>query len=121
MSVVGDAGYCPSPSPRRRWRYRGLAMVGSYVLAGELATAGGDHLCGFRAYEHEIGDYARRSRAFARAASPNDLFRTAARNSVQWPTGCNWLLHLPPESPALWPTLTMCIRLHDSVNLKGYS
>src|SRR4051812_24176516 len=37
----------------------GLAVVGAYVLAGELAAAGGDHTAGFRRYEELFRGYAR--------------------------------------------------------------
>jgi 2-polyprenyl-6-methoxyphenol hydroxylase-like FAD-dependent oxidoreductase len=37
----------------------GLAVVGAYVLAGELAAAGGDHTAGFRAYEEIFRGYAK--------------------------------------------------------------
>ncbi|MGV9773565.1 FAD-dependent monooxygenase [Streptosporangium sp. NPDC003464] len=40
----------------------GLAMVGAYVLAGELAAAGGDHRVAFRRYEEEFRDYAKVAR-----------------------------------------------------------
>jgi len=36
-----------------------MALVGSYVLAGELAAAGGDHRVGFRRYEDRMRDYVR--------------------------------------------------------------
>ncbi|GAB3808533.1 FAD-dependent monooxygenase [Micromonospora zhanjiangensis] len=34
-----------------------MALVGAYVLAGELAAAGGDHRVAFAAYENEMRDY----------------------------------------------------------------
>ncbi|MGV9600123.1 FAD-dependent monooxygenase [Streptosporangium sandarakinum] len=37
----------------------GLAVVGAYVLAGELALAGGDHRAGFRGYEEKLRGYAK--------------------------------------------------------------
>jgi len=37
----------------------GLAIVGAYVLAGELAAAGGDHTPAFRRYEEQFRDYAK--------------------------------------------------------------
>jgi 2-polyprenyl-6-methoxyphenol hydroxylase-like FAD-dependent oxidoreductase len=40
----------------------GLAVVGAYVLAGELAAAGGDHRVAFRRYEEEFRGYAKISR-----------------------------------------------------------
>ncbi|MET0135704.1 MAG: FAD-dependent monooxygenase [Kibdelosporangium sp.] len=40
----------------------GLAMVGAYVLAGELSAAGGDHRLAFRRYEEEFRGYAKISK-----------------------------------------------------------
>lgn len=37
----------------------GLAVVGAYVLAGELLAAGGDHRVAFRRYEEVFRDYAK--------------------------------------------------------------
>ncbi len=37
----------------------GVAVVGAYVLAGELALAGGGHRTAFAAYENRIRDFAR--------------------------------------------------------------
>lgn len=34
-----------------------MAMVGAYVLAGELKAAGGDHAAAFAAYEKELRDH----------------------------------------------------------------
>ncbi|AXB47043.1 FAD-dependent monooxygenase [Amycolatopsis albispora] len=36
-----------------------MALVGAYVLAGELAAAGGDHRIAFAAYEAKLRDYVR--------------------------------------------------------------
>ncbi|QYC45622.1 6-hydroxynicotinate 3-monooxygenase precursor [Nonomuraea coxensis DSM 45129] len=41
----------------------GLAVVGAYVLAGELAAAGGDHRAAFGAYERVFRPYARIARS----------------------------------------------------------
>jgi 2-polyprenyl-6-methoxyphenol hydroxylase-like FAD-dependent oxidoreductase len=46
--LVGDAAYCPSPMSGMG---TSLALVGAYVLAGELATADGDHRAAFGRYE----------------------------------------------------------------------
>ncbi|MFF5205285.1 FAD-dependent monooxygenase [Streptosporangium sp. NPDC000396] len=40
----------------------GLALVGAYVLAGELAAAGGDHRVAFRNYEEAFRGYAKVSK-----------------------------------------------------------
>ncbi|MET8046002.1 FAD-dependent monooxygenase [Streptosporangium sp. NPDC005286] len=56
--LLGDAGYGPSPLGGGG---TGLAVVGAYVLAGELAEAGGDHPAAFAAYEREMRDFVQQS------------------------------------------------------------
>lgn len=51
IALVGDAGYCASPLSGQGTN---LALVGAYVLAGELAAAGGDHRAGFARYHEEL-------------------------------------------------------------------
>ncbi|WP_370413335.1 FAD-dependent monooxygenase [Streptomyces fradiae] len=46
--LLGDAAHCASPASGQG---TGLALTGAYVLAGELAAAGGDHERAFAAYE----------------------------------------------------------------------
>ncbi|MEV8632979.1 FAD-dependent monooxygenase [Streptosporangium sp. NPDC051023] len=55
VALLGDAACCASPLSGMG---TGLAMVGAYVLAGELAAAGGDHRTGFARYEEAMRDYA---------------------------------------------------------------
>ncbi|GAB3580219.1 FAD-binding protein [Amycolatopsis endophytica] len=52
--LLGDAGYCGSPMSGQG---TSMALVGAYVLAGELAAAGGDHRAAFAAYEKELRGY----------------------------------------------------------------
>jgi 2-polyprenyl-6-methoxyphenol hydroxylase-like FAD-dependent oxidoreductase len=54
IALVGDAGYGPSPLSGQG---TSLALVGAYVLAGELARAGGDHAVGFDAYQRALAEY----------------------------------------------------------------
>ena len=46
--LVGDAAYCASPMSGQG---SSLALIGAYVLAGELAAAGGDHDVAFAEYD----------------------------------------------------------------------
>ncbi|MEO3795570.1 FAD-dependent monooxygenase [Nonomuraea sp. B10E15] len=62
VSLVGDAAYCPGPAVGAS---TSLALIGAYVLAGELAAAGGDHTAAFPAYEREMAGYVRRARTYA--------------------------------------------------------
>ncbi|MEU1144812.1 FAD-dependent monooxygenase [Streptomyces sp. NPDC005863] len=55
VALLGDAGYGATMGGIGT----GTALVSAYVLAGELAAAGGDHRAAFAAYEAEIGAYAR--------------------------------------------------------------
>jgi 2-polyprenyl-6-methoxyphenol hydroxylase-like FAD-dependent oxidoreductase len=60
--LVGDAGYGPSPLSGQG---TSLALVGAYVLAGELHAAAGDHEAAFAAYEREIRDYVEKNQRLA--------------------------------------------------------
>ena len=53
----------------------GTGIVGAYVLAGELAAAGGDHRAGFTAYENRMRPYAAR---WQRGANPGKFLAPAS-------------------------------------------
>jgi 2-polyprenyl-6-methoxyphenol hydroxylase-like FAD-dependent oxidoreductase len=55
IALLGDAAYCASPLSGLG---TGLAMVGAYILAGELAAAKGDYRVAFTRYEEQMRDYA---------------------------------------------------------------
>lgn len=48
IAVIGDAAHCPSPASGQG---TSIAIVGAYVLAGELKKAHGDHMLAFTAYQ----------------------------------------------------------------------
>ncbi|OIJ95525.1 FAD-binding monooxygenase [Streptomyces sp. MUSC 14] len=52
--LLGDAGYCATPLTGLG---TSLALVGAYVLAGELAAAEGDHRIAFRRYDEVMRPY----------------------------------------------------------------
>jgi 2-polyprenyl-6-methoxyphenol hydroxylase-like FAD-dependent oxidoreductase len=62
VSLVGDAGYCASPLSGQG---TSLAMVGAYVLAGELAAADGDHVVAFARYQAAMHEFVRANQALA--------------------------------------------------------
>lgn len=66
VTLVGDAGYCPGPAVGGS---TSLSVFGAYVLAGELAQARGDYARAFAAYEQQLAEPVRLSRAFARTAA----------------------------------------------------
>ena len=117
VSLVGDAGYCPGPAVGGS---TSLAVVGAYVLAGELAIAGGDHTRAFPSYERAISDYVHRSREFAMGAAK----RLVPGNEIGvWAFIYTGLLitHLPvPVTRALTRITPRSVRLHDSVTVMDY-
>ena len=58
VTLVGDAGYSPGAAVGGG---TSLAVVGAYVLASELAAAGGDHIRGLVAYERALRPAVRHS------------------------------------------------------------
>ncbi|MER5479321.1 FAD-dependent monooxygenase [Streptomyces sp. NPDC002734] len=52
--LLGDAGYCASPLTGLG---TSLALVGAYVLAGEIAAARDDHRTAFRRYDEVMRPY----------------------------------------------------------------
>ncbi|MET7639789.1 FAD-dependent monooxygenase [Streptomyces sp. NPDC005438] len=68
--LVGDAAYCASPMSGIG---TSLALVGAYVLAGELFRAGGDHRVAHAAYESGMREFAHRAQEFARTSGDGGL------------------------------------------------
>jgi 2-polyprenyl-6-methoxyphenol hydroxylase-like FAD-dependent oxidoreductase len=117
VTLVGDAGYCPGPAVGGS---TSLAVAGAYVLAGELAAAGGDHERAFPACEREMARLVHDSRAFALGAAKVLIPRTrfgvwallaAARLVSTLPAGL---------SRAVAKLNDKGMRLHDSMAVKDY-
>jgi 2-polyprenyl-6-methoxyphenol hydroxylase-like FAD-dependent oxidoreductase len=58
VALIGDAAYGNTLGGFGT----GLALVGAYVLAGELAAAGGDHHAAFARYNDQMHQYAKIAR-----------------------------------------------------------
>lgn len=69
VGLLGDAAFCASPVSGQG---TSLALVGAYVLAGELAAAGGDHAAGLAAYERRMRDWVLVTQEFGRANAKNN-------------------------------------------------
>ncbi|GGS46100.1 FAD-dependent oxidoreductase [Planobispora rosea] len=66
VALLGDAGYGATCGGMGA----GMAMISAYVLAGELAQAGGDHRVAFPRYEEAIRGYARACQKVAGNVGP---------------------------------------------------
>ena len=85
-ALIGDAGYCPTPLTGLG---TSLALVGAYVLAGELAAADGDHRAAFARYEQIMGHYVTRAQELPpggiRGYAPASAFAIRMRAaSMRW-------------------------------------
>jgi 2-polyprenyl-6-methoxyphenol hydroxylase-like FAD-dependent oxidoreductase len=118
VTLVGDAGYCPGPAVGGS---TSLAVLGAYVLAGELAAASGDHERAFAAYEREMGELVRKSRAFAVGAARRLI---PASRAGMWALvrGGQLVSALPAGlTRALAKLNTGGVRMHDSMQVKDYA
>ena len=117
VTLVGDAAYCPGPAVGGS---TSLAVLGAYVLAGELANAGGDHAAAFAAYERVMTEPVLRSREFARRVArtliPSSRFGVRALVA-----GVQLISLLPTPVPR---TVTRFndkgVRLYDSMKVPAY-
>ncbi|MFD8993792.1 FAD-dependent monooxygenase [Streptomyces abikoensis] len=80
-ALVGDAGYCATPLTGLG---TSLALVGAYALAGELASAGGDHRIAFRKYDEVMRPYVDQAQQLppggARGYAPSSSLAIGLRN-----------------------------------------
>jgi 2-polyprenyl-6-methoxyphenol hydroxylase-like FAD-dependent oxidoreductase len=74
--LLGDAAFCPSPISGQG---TSLAMIGAYVLAGELATSSGEHTAAFAEYERRMRGIVEATQKMGR----DNAKRNAARNNFQ--------------------------------------
>jgi 2-polyprenyl-6-methoxyphenol hydroxylase-like FAD-dependent oxidoreductase len=117
VTLVGDAAYCPGPAVGGS---TSLAVLGAYVLAGEMQRAAGDYTTAFKAYERVMTEPVLHSREFARRAArtlvPSSRFGVNAlvfgmRLVSTLPTGITRAItRLTPAST----------RVHDSMRAPEY-
>lgn len=118
VTLVGDAGYCPGPAVGGS---TSLAVLGAYVLAGELAEADGDHLRAFAGYELQMREPVHRSRSFARGAAKGII--PGSRIGVWALTRGAQLISAMPGSlsRSLAKLNTKGLRMHDSMPVPEYT
>jgi 2-polyprenyl-6-methoxyphenol hydroxylase-like FAD-dependent oxidoreductase len=83
VSLVGDAGYCPSLLSGKGST---LAMVGAYILAGELKEANGNYQEAFKQYgilfKPFMDNKQKAARFFAKSFIPKSNFGIWLRNKI---------------------------------------
>ncbi|RJQ75645.1 FAD-dependent oxidoreductase [Pseudonocardiaceae bacterium YIM PH 21723] len=113
VGLVGDAAYCASPLSGHGTT---IALVGAYVLAGELATAGGDPVAGLRAYESRLRPWIDRVQRFGRGNGKTMTPRT--RFGIEFRRTVMRLQQMVPDTNFL---LRGQVRLSDGFDLPDYS
>ena len=118
VTLVGDAGYCPGPAVGGS---TSIAVLGAYILAGELAQAKGDYARAFAAYEQQMADPVHRSRALARGIAKGLIPRS--RVGVWALTRSAQLISMLPAglTKAVAKLNTKGVRLYDSMQYKEYT
>jgi 2-polyprenyl-6-methoxyphenol hydroxylase-like FAD-dependent oxidoreductase len=81
FALLGDAGYGATMGGMGT----GLGVVGSYVLAGELAAANGDHRVAFPAYEQQMLPYAKGCQGAGAGSSSHRQPKGRSGNATSWP------------------------------------
>jgi 2-polyprenyl-6-methoxyphenol hydroxylase-like FAD-dependent oxidoreductase len=117
VTLVGDAGYCPGPAVGGS---TSLAVIGAYVLAGELERAAGDHAAAFQAYEQVMIPAVTGARALAKGVAKGIL--PSSGLGVRALLGAGRLISaLPfPVTSALARLNDKGIRLYDSIAVPHY-
>lgn len=109
FALLGDAGYGGTMGGMGT----GLGIVGSYVLAGELAAAGGDHTVAFPAYERQMLPYARGCQGIGAGK-----FLAPASKGRIWQR--NQLAKLMTRGPVARMIGRMDLKVASNLDLKNY-
>jgi 2-polyprenyl-6-methoxyphenol hydroxylase-like FAD-dependent oxidoreductase len=116
--LVGDAAYCASPMSGQG---TSIALIGAYVLAGELAAAPGDHPRAFAEFETVMRPFVEANQALGRKSAK--LIRSGERKSV-----AGWLLkqlmRMVPGRMTEWMInrgTERITRAANAISLKDYS
>lgn len=111
IALLGDAGYCPSPLSGQGTN---LALVGAYVLAGELAEAAGDYHTAFARYQEVLQHYVQRQQKSA--SDGGKWFVPSSRTIIQLR---NLNMRMLPYLP--WKGLiAKAIQQQTAITLKEY-
>jgi 2-polyprenyl-6-methoxyphenol hydroxylase-like FAD-dependent oxidoreductase len=113
IALLGDAAYCASPLSGMG---TGMAVVGAYVLAGELAEADGDYAVAFQRYESFMRDFVSKCQGIADGGTEWFVPRTRFR---LWLSNQMW--KILPYTPWKNMMIEVPLKIGNSIHLKDYS
>ncbi|MFF2596736.1 FAD-dependent monooxygenase [Priestia megaterium] len=113
VTLVGDAAYCPSPLSGQG---SSLALVGAYILAGELKATHGDYTRSFAAYEQGMRKFVEKNQKVGLVAAggmiESSYFKILLRNL---------LLRFPILMNIMFKMITkMIAKAANEIELKNY-
>lgn len=111
--LLGDAAYCASPLSGMG---TGMAVVGAYILAGELMEADGDHGVAFECYERLMRDFVKRCQEIAESGTDWFVPRTRFR---LWLSNQMW--RVLPYTPWKNMMIEVPLKIGNSILLKDYT
>jgi 2-polyprenyl-6-methoxyphenol hydroxylase-like FAD-dependent oxidoreductase len=116
VALVGDAAFAPTLITGQG---TSMAVVGAYVLAGELAAASGDYRTAFARYEQECRSYMKQNQEIALKAKEMQLPQTWDEIEQQ-----NELLRAmraaPPDAPPEGSTGDLLQKASNAITLRDY-
>lgn len=112
VALVGDAAYCASPASGQGTT---LALVGAYVLAGELAAADGD-TSGFDAYERTMRPFVNVNQKLG----PSNIKSMVLKSRMQIKFAMTMLAHMPGKERMMKTIVTRLHKAATAIDLKEY-
>jgi 2-polyprenyl-6-methoxyphenol hydroxylase-like FAD-dependent oxidoreductase len=111
--LLGDAAWCASPLSGMG---TGMAVVGAYVLAGELAEADGDYVVAFDRYEGLMRAFVKKCQEIADGGTDWFVPRTRFR---LWLSNQMW--KILPYTPWKNMMIEVPLKIGNSISLKDYA
>jgi len=110
--LLGDAAYCASPLSGMG---TGMAVVGAYILAGELAEVDGDYALAFERYESLMRRFVEQCQGIADGGTDWFVPRTRFR---LWLSNQMW--KILPYTPWKNLMIEVPLKIGNSIRLKDY-
>ncbi|WP_031167395.1 FAD-dependent monooxygenase [Streptosporangium roseum] len=116
VALIGDAAHCASPASGQG---TSLALVGAYVLAGELAAAGGDHEAGFDGYEQATRHFAEQNQNLGPGNIKHMVLRSRAQVWFQMKM-LSLMKYLPGKERMMAKVMEPIQKAARAITLKDY-
>ncbi|MFT9820682.1 FAD-dependent monooxygenase [Lysinibacillus sp. NPDC056185] len=113
IALVGDAAYCPSPLSGQG---TSLALVGAYVLAGELKATNGDYSRAFVSYEQEMRKFVEKNQKIGLMAAGSMVEKSNFKIFLR-----NLILRVPFLMVMQFKLISkMVVKAANGIELKDY-